>query len=140
MPPRPPQKGLQLFCLESSKIFASVCTFNCTPNASPHRPGPSSLPLIHRHTHTHISAPTFTRHFSTRAPPLLSPPPVAVSFCRFSPFLSICPFFKGELHSLYFNFIDEPPPPGGEGGRRNGNARGTRPYFRDGFMVLGRSL
>lgn len=30
---------------------------------------------------------------------------------RFSPFLSIGPFFKGELHSLYFNFIDEPPHP-----------------------------
>lgn len=45
---------------------------------------------------------------------LLPLPPftlVLVLFCRFSPFLSIGPFFKEELHSLYFNFIDEPPHP-----------------------------
>lgn len=137
MHPPTPKKVCSSSALKAARFLPVCALLIALPTLPPTAPAPHPF-LSFTHTHTHISAPTFTRHFSTRAPPLLSPPPVAVSFCRFSPFLSICPFFKGELHSLYFNFIDEPPP--GEGGRRNGSTRGTRPYFRDGFMVLGRSL
>lgn len=83
-----PWRGLRLLCLESTQIFASVCTFNCTPITCP--PAPHiSLSL----THTAPRSP-----FLHMPPDCSLLPLVSFSFCRFSP-------FSLSVHSSKGNFI-----------------------------------
>lgn len=131
--PPTPKKGLPLLCLESAQIFASVCTFNCTPIACPQPLISLSLSLTHTHTHT---AP---RSSFLNDPPL-SPPLAASLFCRFSPFsLSV---HSSKENFIHFILISQMNP---EGRKKRWQCEkegkiGKPLYFSDGSVLLGRTL